>query len=143
MYFWFLVLNSVTWAIFNNGFMYLWMSSIWVPSSFNFFTYIISGFMAKAFKFLYFFFFFFFFWLSGFTLFSLIIHSVGFGPFNFANYPISTLIHFKKWSSRFSFLFWILSPSLALWPPHLSFCFTFLFLHEKVNFSLSGLALVL
>ena len=24
-------------AIFNNGFMYLWMSSIWVPSSFNFF----------------------------------------------------------------------------------------------------------
>ena len=71
MYFWFLVLNSVTWAIFNNGFMYLWMSSIWVPSGFNFFSYIIYGFMAKAFKFLSFFFFFFFF---GFWVYSLFTH---------------------------------------------------------------------
>ena len=31
--------------------MYLWMSSILVPSSFNFFSYILSGFVAKAFKF--------------------------------------------------------------------------------------------
>ena len=27
----------IVWTRFNNGFMYLWMSSIWVPSSFNFF----------------------------------------------------------------------------------------------------------
>ena len=64
----------IVWTRFNNGFMYLWMSSIWVPSSFNFFSYILSGFMAKAFKFQ----FFFFFLLSGFTLSSLIIHGIGF-----------------------------------------------------------------
>ena len=49
---------------------------------FQFFSYILSGFMARAFKFQ-----FFFFLLSGFTLSSLIIHSIGFGPFNFADYP--------------------------------------------------------